>query len=122
MAIAAKQSISDHQPFQQVSTPSWIADASSRHKIAFDITGTETFNDDKGGVSAALQKAKAEELRQEFDSPRASTQLLLLTGLLLLGFLFFRRSKPIRPYRVKNVLISKAAENWNVPGYLRDAA
>ena len=122
IASVAKQSISEHQPFQQASTSLWIAAVSSHHNLAFGVAEIETFNDEEGGVFAALQKAKAEELRQGNNNARTSTHLFWLTGLLLLGFLFFRRSKPNMPYRVKDVLALKAAENLNIPGYLRDAA
>lgn len=170
IASEAKQSISEHQPSQQVSMPSWIAaDSMSPHNDEAEGSEIGSFsavvmplpveqaiseaenepqtshqevmlplvlapimeapNNEGGvpdvfsptGVSFSSQKVKIEEFQQGVNSSKASTHLLWLTGLLLLGFLFFRRPKSNMPYRVKNILTYKAAVNLNT-GYLRDAA
>jgi hypothetical protein len=126
IASEAKQSTSEVENLSQISqqevTSPWIAAVSSGHALAFSTTEIKASNNDEAAVSAVLQKAKAEGLRQGNNNARTSTHLFWLTGLLLLSFLFFCRATSIVPYRVKNVLTIKTAENLNTPGYLRDAA
>lgn len=110
IASGAKQSTLEHQAPQQVSTSSWIAAAFMSPR------------NDETCVSSSFQKVKVEELQEGVNSPRASTHLPWLTRLLLLAFLSFCTLGGIMPYRVKNILTLKAAENLNIPRYFRDAA
>jgi len=105
------------QTSQQEVTLSWIATASSHH----GIDRTRLLNDEVD-VSGVLQKTKAEELGQGKNNAQTPAHLPWLTEFLLLGLLFFCRSKPITPYCVKNILSPEAAVNWNIPRYLREAA
>lgn len=110
------------QAFQQKVTSFLNAALSSRPDLPFNLSEAKVFNDDETGISSSFQKVKEEELRQELNNPMVSFHLPWLTGLLLLGFIFFCRAKPIMSYRVKNILTHKGAVNLNIPGYLRDAA
>jgi pyruvate/2-oxoglutarate dehydrogenase complex dihydrolipoamide acyltransferase (E2) component len=105
------------QPSHQKVMSHWIATDSPHHVIA----RVRPLNDE-AEVSAMLQKAKAEELGQGKNNAQTSAPLSLLIGFFLLGALSFRRSKPITPYCVKNILSPEAAVNWNIPRYLREAA
>lgn len=104
------------QMFQQKAIYPWIS-ISSQHGIG----RTRSLNDEVE-VSTAFQKTRAEELGQGKNNAQTPDHLLWLTGFLLLGVLFFRRSKLITPYYVKNVLSPEVAVNWNIPRDLREAA
>lgn len=101
-----KPSIPEHQPPQQVLASSWIA---------VDFMNPRN-------ISSSSQKIKIEEFQQGVNDPKPSSHLLWLTRLLLLAFLSFCRLRGIMPYRIKNILPPKVAENLNISGYLKDAA
>lgn len=122
IASKEKQSILEHQVFHQVPVPFWIASVSSHHGNHLSVVTAEAFNNDEVNASSSPRKVKAEEFQQRVNSYKASTHLFWLTRLILLAFLSFCRSGGIMPYRTRNILTPKVAENLNIPGYLRDAA
>lgn len=122
IASKEKKSIPEHQAFHQVSTPFWIASVSSHRGTTLAVAMEEVFNNDEADAFSSPQKVKAEEFQQRVNSSKASTHLLWLIRFLLLAFLSFCRSGGIMPYHIRNILTPKGAENFNIPGYLRDAA